>query len=516
MTDPLPPPRPWAVALLTLAMLLFAGVYGQLATAAYRWYVASWDLAMNHQAVWLLAHGEPTFLTTRNLPAFGHHLSLVLYPLSWLYRLWPDAAALLWAQTVVAAAGAVPVFALARRLTRADGPAVAWAVLYLSQPALQHLVLHDLHFQPFALPCFLAALACVASQRWRAMGCWLALALLSREDAALPIALLGLALWRTAPRRVALTTLAGGLLATVLAYQVVLPWINRGQQIFYADLFYGHLGGSPVEVLLSPLLRPRVVLESLWQEANLRLLVGLLGPLAGLALLRPAWLLPAAATLFLNMVSSFWPSHVIDYHYQGFVIPFGVAAAVAGGTRLEQAASRGGARPAVARWLAPTVALLATFLLPVLQPPGSTWLPRQVSSPSQWPTQVAAWRAQRQWAPQLDTVLAAIPTTASVSASMSLLPQVAARREAWLFPCPFFMLIEGFEPLSAFSPAKLLAGLQARPVEWILLQTQTRNRSPLDEASYREALRTVEASGLYDLAHDLGGVRVYRRRGVGR
>ncbi len=152
----LPPPRPLAVACLVTAMLVFAGSIGTLAVGRCRLHVATWDLAIFDQACWLLAHGEGTLLTTRNMPVFAHHLNLWLLPLAVLYRLVPGPATLLVVPTLAATAAAIPLFALARRLTRSDACATIWALLYLSYPPLGRMLLHDFHCEPLALPCFVA------------------------------------------------------------------------------------------------------------------------------------------------------------------------------------------------------------------------------------------------------------------------------------------------------------------------------------------------------------------------
>ncbi|MCZ7599400.1 MAG: DUF2079 domain-containing protein [Gammaproteobacteria bacterium] len=83
---------------------------------------------------------------------------------------------------------------MARRLTRSDTCATVWAWLYLSYPPLGRMLLHDFHFEPLALPCFVAAILFAHRQRWRAMAVWLALAALAKEDVGLVIAGFGLGL----------------------------------------------------------------------------------------------------------------------------------------------------------------------------------------------------------------------------------------------------------------------------------------------------------------------------------
>src|SRR5207253_281314 len=75
----------------------------------------------------------------------GDHSSLILIPLAPLYALLRDARMLLILQSCALAAGAWPVYRLARRELAREWAAACCAALYLLFPALQYSNLFEFH-----------------------------------------------------------------------------------------------------------------------------------------------------------------------------------------------------------------------------------------------------------------------------------------------------------------------------------------------------------------------------------
>ena len=103
------------------------------------------------QAVDGLLHGT-TFSSIRGLNWLGDHSSLILIPLAPVFALAPHAITLLGLQTLALAAGAVPVWLLARRELPAGPLPLACAALYLLQPALGYMNLFEFHPETLAVP----------------------------------------------------------------------------------------------------------------------------------------------------------------------------------------------------------------------------------------------------------------------------------------------------------------------------------------------------------------------------
>src|SRR5207245_292963 len=129
----------------------------------------------------------------------GDHSSPILYvfvPLGWLA---PGASALLLAQTLIFAAGAVPMAAFAARRLGDARLGAGFALLYLSSPTLHGINVRDIHPAAFAIPLLITAAWAVDAGRpaWAAVAVVAALA--GREDAA--IAGVGFGVWLALARR---------------------------------------------------------------------------------------------------------------------------------------------------------------------------------------------------------------------------------------------------------------------------------------------------------------------------
>ncbi|MCC7494334.1 MAG: DUF2079 domain-containing protein [Fimbriimonadaceae bacterium] len=522
-------PPPWAVALLVGAVLVFVWTLGGLAVANWRLYYANGDLAIYDQATWLVAFGQPPAMTIRGMHVFAHHINLPLLPVALLYRLWPSPVTLLWLQALAAGVGAVPVWWVARRVGRGELAALAWAVLYLSYPPLHGMVLADFHYECFSLPCFLTALACAEARAWRGYALALGAALLCREDAGLAACGLGLGLALAGQRRIGLGTAVAGLGYTVALTKLVMPWFGSAEQAVFYREYFSHLGSSLGEIALSPLTRPGVLLRWLCdpQTGSGPLLCQLLGPLCFLSLLKPSWLAGAVLTLSLNLLSSFLPSRSINTHYQTLVMPFVLLAAVAGQGWLSARLAERGARPATARATPVVMAILGTWLLPLLLP---GWFVPPLTAPWRQPAEIAAGVAHRPWAPELDRLIAALPADAAVAASPSILPRVSGRRQVWMFPAPFYWspraswrpfptaTLPPCENLDAAGLERLrgvfLARLEQQAVDWLLLRTGPAGGVPLPADVYAASVDWIAASGRYELVLATADIRCYRRAGA--
>jgi len=97
----------------------------------------------------------------------------------------PGATALLLAQTLIFAAGAVAMAAFAARRLRDARLGAGFALLYLLSPTLHGINVRDIHPTAFAIPLLIAAAWAVDAGRpaWAAVAVVAALA--GREDAAI-------------------------------------------------------------------------------------------------------------------------------------------------------------------------------------------------------------------------------------------------------------------------------------------------------------------------------------------
>jgi uncharacterized membrane protein len=326
-------------------MGLFAGVFTWLALRRHEaFWTGRFDLGNMVQAVWATAHGDPLQVTNTAGVQFirlGAHVDPILVAFAPLWRIWPDPRMLLVAQVLVVAAGALPVFWLARRWLSDDRLAVAFAAVYLLYPPVQWLVVTEFHPVALATPLLLFCIWAVEEHR----PCWLAvcapLAALTKEQVGLSLAVLGVwALVRHRRRWTAALLAGGGLAWTAFCVAVVIPhysptggspFINR-----YADL-----GESQSEVVSTLLTRPWDAVATAVSWGRFTYLLALLVPLLLLPFLAPLLALGALPDLGLNLLAQYWPQYSVQYQYTATVIPFLIAASILGLARLRARRSGG-------------------------------------------------------------------------------------------------------------------------------------------------------------------------------
>ena len=132
-----------------LAMSAFAALFGALAMLRHRAFGSGrFDLGNMTQAVWSTAHGDFLSVTDvhgEQISRLGSHFDPILALLAPLWWIWPSPELLLVVQAGAVAAGALPVFWLARAHLDSEWTAAALALAYLLYPPVQWLTASDFH-----------------------------------------------------------------------------------------------------------------------------------------------------------------------------------------------------------------------------------------------------------------------------------------------------------------------------------------------------------------------------------
>jgi len=285
--------------------------------------------------------GRGFLMETPGLPAFWDHFNPGLVLLAPLWGLWPDARLFFVLQAACLALPSPLVYVIARRLGGAPAASAAWAAAYLMYPAVGQLNLnatYGWHPVSLALPLIFASMAGLLSGRRMATVAACFLACSFQEDVVAVLAFLCLMMavesWRRRERGAAAPDPFVGrlpwwgwlaacviLLATFAAVFELAPFSQ-----FQVGRF-SRLGDSAGEILLSPVLRPRVFWGTVLRPRNAYLLLTLLVPLgiipSCLRQRRRAW--PVfAATLVPLAVLIVWghvPATSIAFQYTTAIIP---------------------------------------------------------------------------------------------------------------------------------------------------------------------------------------------------
>ncbi len=324
---------------LALAISAFAAGFGALAVLRHRSFTTGrFDLGNMTQAVWSTANGDPlavTNLAGAQTTRLASHFDPILVLFTPLWLVWPSPEALLVAQAVALAFGALPVFWLARKHLDSERAGLGFALAYLLFPATQWVALSEFHPVALACPLLLFAFWFLDEDRLLPFAICAALACTTKEE--IPLAVAGLGLWYALARRHRVAgiviALAGvGLAAFALG---VVEHYNDGGSPFAGR--YEEVGGSPTGVLRTLATDPLTIAQALFDWDGLAYLLALLVPLAFLPLAAPLALLPALPDLALNLLSSTDTQTSIHFHYVAPIIPALFAAAIFAAARLRRA-----------------------------------------------------------------------------------------------------------------------------------------------------------------------------------
>jgi uncharacterized membrane protein len=348
------------------------------------------------------------------------HFDPILLAFAPLWWLWPSPEMLLAVQALAIAAGALPVYRLARKHLGSARAGTAFALAYLLYPATGWLTLNEFH--PVALACPLLAYAIwfLDEERLVPFGIFVALAIVSKEEIGLVVA--GLGVWYAFAHRRRLAgaaIVACGLAATAVAVGIVIPHFHGSKSPFYGR--YAAVGGSGRGIVEGLFTDPWRVATVAFDHRGTHYLLELVLPLAGLCLLAPLVLVAALPELALNLLSSLGAQKSIHFHYTAAEIPVLIAAAIFGARRLASHARIAAAIPTVAV----LAALVANYRLgPVpawAAVPGGQTLQAHAASVSGHDRAAAA-------------AVRVIPADAVVSATNSLGAHLSARRRYLAFP----------------------------------------------------------------------------------
>jgi uncharacterized membrane protein len=425
------------------------------------------DMGIMMQALWNTTHGAPLHQTICNVVSDSNclgdvsrlaiHFEPIMAPLALLYALAPSAATLQVAQTLIVALGAFPAYALASRKLQSAFAGVVFAALYLLYPSLDAAITDDFHAVALAAPLLMFALYFLLTRNNLGFVIAAGLAIMTKEEVALTIAMIGLyAIFALQRRRFGAAVLAlaiGWIVMELLVMRQISP-------IGHSPLTsrYSGMGDSPGEIALYLLTHPlTIVRDYLLDPGRLRYLGVLLAPVAFLALLSPTALALGAPVVALNLLSNNEVMYSGYAQYSVELTPIIIYAAVDGANRLRRALTPGyvQARARLTAWIEQSIeqkqalwreytswlsqqrhalVLPSTLLLALTLTPLASSLAEQqrqaflpIGRNYIWPEATAHTKLA-------DEIIARIPTSASVSAQSDFVPHLSNRRFVYLFP----------------------------------------------------------------------------------
>ncbi len=465
---------------LAVMVIAYCAVFGWLTWHQQRNYgTFGFDMGIHDQGIWLLSRFRTPFVTVRGLHYLGHHLNLVSLLLVPSYWLGAGPGHLYLVETAGLAAGAVPVYLLARDRLETAGIALVPAAAYLLYPSLSWVNWWHFHPEALAVAPLLMSVWLASRRRWGWFGLCVVLALSTKEDIALAVTMLGLVLaWRVGWRP-GLLTAAAGAAWYLVATQVVMPAFNGGEQPFYAREFFPQFGDSTGSVIAGIVTNPRLVWELVTEQSRIDYYLRLLAPSGFLALLGLPFLLIAGPQLAANTLTPFATAHDFRFHYTVVPIAAIFFATVEGLALLR-------------RWSRPLLHLGVIVVVAGAVLSHRAWSP----SPLGREFHSGIWAKRLPRHDVFDRAIAQVPPDAGVSASYALIPHLTHRVRAYEWPNPWITGNWGFSDRNPDDPAG---------VDYLVLDLA------LDQ---EPALlgRLTAADGEFEVLSEREGLLVARRR----
>jgi uncharacterized membrane protein len=319
-----------------------------------------------------------------------------------LYAVGGGATLLLILQSIGLALGAVPAYRLANLASGSSVAGMAVAAAYLLSPLGQWAVLSDFHTATLAAPLLLLCVERLIVGRSPLQALIVGgLAATAREDVGFVLAAIGLVyVVRRRAVRTGVKFLILGSAASILGALVIRTYSG---DVSPFDVRYAATVSAGLGPAVEALARPNVV-----DYAVTLMLSG-----AWLAVLAPVALVPALPALTLNVLSTSAWMAAGKAHYSVLVLPFIVVGAAAGLRQLKT-------RPRLIHIA--TAAVLASSIVGYVRegagPLGGNYVAAAVTEHARRAAALAD----------------ALPTSASISASSSLVPRVSSRTKVYVFP----------------------------------------------------------------------------------
>jgi uncharacterized membrane protein len=256
------------------------------------------DSAMYEEHLWNTWHGKGfrSYLDDGRL-FLGEHIQVVHLLLLPLHMAWPSQLLLELCESLALAAGAIPVFWMARRHTGSARCGVLLAAAFLLYAPLHYLdiAIDGKTFRPtaFGVTALLFALDQLERRRFRTMAVLMLVALSAKEDYAVMIACVGLWL-ASSPSRdgadsrrrwwgIGLAVFGAAYLLFVVKFAI--PYF-RGGDVHYAR-YFGELGSSPGDIVNKAFSEPGAVIGKLFSVRSALYVLFLLVPIGFLPLRSP-------------------------------------------------------------------------------------------------------------------------------------------------------------------------------------------------------------------------------------
>lgn len=296
----------WPHLLAWSLVLLYIVTFTWLAVQRHHTFLSGFDLGVYNQVVWNTLQGRIFFYTSTGEPLLhlSNHADPILLLLAPFYLIYSGPEMLLFLQAGLIGLAGLPLFWLGRDKLGSNLAGLALLSAYLLFPGTEVVALSDFHPPVLAFGFLMFAFYFLEKRKSGWFLLFVVLAMACKEQIPLQVIFLGLyaIIWRRNWWLGLTTILLGVAWFVAVMYWVIPTYSVTGDHIFLD--FYAAFGDSPLEIVLTVLTRPDLLLKNLWQPAKLIYLRDIFTPFLFLPLAGLPVLLIGLPSFAINLLSA--------------------------------------------------------------------------------------------------------------------------------------------------------------------------------------------------------------------
>ncbi len=223
----------WDKILLVTLFLAYSLVFSIFSILRHNAFASNFDLSNMDQTLWFTLHGHffSLRLPDEIMSRFAVHADLILALLSPIYLIKDDVRMLLAVQSIAIGSGVFPLYLLSVKVLKNKFISFAIVIAYLLNPAMQWTNIYDFHAVSLSIPLLLSAFYTAYIKKWNWFVVISFLAILTKEQISLNLAMLGLVIFFVFKnRKIGAATFVLSVLWFVAMVYFVMPYFSPSGQ----------------------------------------------------------------------------------------------------------------------------------------------------------------------------------------------------------------------------------------------------------------------------------------------
>ncbi len=285
------------------------------------------DLGFFDQGLYLISTGQKPVISLSGFHVIADHAAIILYPLSLLYRIYPDVHWLFAVQSISLAIGGLPLYHLAIRSGLDRQKATTIVITYLLYPTILNKALFDFHPDAIAVPGFLLAVLAARQNKVVLYLCSIVLILSCKSVLSLTVISMGLWLILFERKKIfGAIAIFAGLGWFIISTRLIIPTFlgpDMGGMTAAIAGRYSYIGNSFVEIVSNILLKPNLIFGKILSLNTIEYIALLILPIIwGVSPKNLSPLLCGVPTLAINILSTYSIQRSLTQHYSLSILPF--------------------------------------------------------------------------------------------------------------------------------------------------------------------------------------------------